>query len=186
MRKIIMFNVVTLDGFFEGANGDISWHHVDAEFNQFASDQLDTMDTLLFGRVTYQGMASYWPTPAAIADDPVIADKMNTLPKVVFSRTLEKVEWANSRLVKDNIADEVAKLKQQSGKDMVIFGSGGLVSTLTQLGVIDEFRLMVNPVVLGSGRSLFSGLQAKVQLTHLRTRVFNSGNVLLSYEPVRS
>lgn len=184
MRKIIMFNMITLDGFFEGPNSDISWHHVDDEFNQFASDQLDTMDTLLFGRVTYQGMASYWPTPAAIAHDPIIAAKMNTYPKIVFSRTLKQTEWDNSRLVHDNLVDEISQLKLQTGKDMVVFGSGGLVSSLTKLGLIDEYRLMVNPVVLGSGRPMFAGLETKLQLKLLNTRIFNSGNILLDYESV--
>ena len=106
MRKVIVFLMVTLDGFFSGPNGEIDWHVVDEEFNDFANEQLASVDTLLFGRVTYQGMASYWPTPIALANDPIIAHKMNTFPKIVFSRTLEQPTWENTRLVKDHLAEE--------------------------------------------------------------------------------
>ena len=147
MRKIILFNMMTLDGFFESSEGAIDWHMVDEEFNAFAVEQLNTVDTILFGRVTYQLMASYWPTEAAIRDDPIIADKMNRTDKIVFSRTLEKVEWKNSRLVKENAAEEVVKLKQQPGEDVIIFGSANLAATMAHNGVIDEYRVMVNPIV---------------------------------------
>ena len=112
MRKLFAFNMVSLDGFFEGPNRDINWHNVDDEFNQFAIEQTSTVDTILFGRVTYELMAGYWPTPAATTDDPVIADLMNRLPKIVFSRTLQKAEWNNTRLIKDHIAEEITTLKQ--------------------------------------------------------------------------
>ena len=130
MRKVFLFNRVTLDGFFEGPNHDITWHNVDEEFNEFAIAQLNEIDTLLFGRVTYQLMASYWPTELAIESDPIVAEKMNELPKVVFWRTLENVEWNNSRLVKDNAAEEISNLKQQPGKDIAVFGSADLAASL--------------------------------------------------------
>ena len=106
MRKLFVFNLVTLDGYFEGPNREIDWHNVDAEFNEYAIDMLNSVDALIFGRVTYELMASYWPTPDVIKNDPIVAEKMNTLPKIVFSRTLEKVEWNNTRLVKANIEEE--------------------------------------------------------------------------------
>src|SRR3990172_3019412 len=164
MRKVILFNMVTLDGFFEGPNGEIDWHNVDEEFNEFAVDQVNTADGLIFGRVTYELMASYWPTPAAQADDPIVAEKMNTMPKIVFSRTLDKVEWNNTRLVKGDAAEEIAKLKQQPGRDLLIFGSADLASNLTNLGLIDEYRIMVNPVVLGKGNPLFKDIKEKINL----------------------
>lgn len=182
MRKLFSFNMVTLDGFFEGPNHDIGWHHVDDEFNQFAIEQTSNIGTILFGRVTYELMASYWPTSAAIIDDPVIADLMNSLPKIVFSRTLQKAEWNNTRLVKDHIAEEITKLKGQSGKDLAIFGSANLLSSLIQMDLIDEHRIMVNPVVLGSGTPLFQGIKEKLELKLLRTKAFASGNVLLYYQ----
>jgi len=183
MRKVFLFNMVTLDGFFEGPNQDISWHHVDEEFNEFAIQQLNEIDTLLFGRVTYQVMASYWPTEHAISDDPEVAGLMNSLPKIVFSKTLDKAEWNNSRLIKENAADEVLKLKQQPGKDIAIFGSSDLAVTLAQNGVIDEYRVIVNPVFLGKGTSLLKGIKEKMNLKFLNARIFKSGNVLLYYVP---
>ena len=185
MRKVILFNLVTLDGFFEGPNGEIDWHNVDEEFNEFAVHQVNTADGLIFGRVTYELMASYWPTPAAQADDPIVAEKMNTMPKIVFSRTLNTVEWNNTRLVKGDAAEEISKIKQQPGRDLLIFGSADLASNLTNLGLIDEYRIMVNPVVLGKGKPLFKDIKGKLNLRLLRTRNFSNGNVLLYYEPVK-
>lgn len=181
MRKVILFNMVSLDGFFAGPNGELDWHNTDKEFNDFAIEQLSTADSLLFGRVTYEMMATFWPTQAAITSDPLVAYKMNTLPKIVFSRTLEKVEWNNSRVVKENIAEEIMKRKQQPGKDLYLFGSADLASTFTNLGLIDEYRLMVNPVVLGSGMPLFKGVKDRLDLALLKTKPFKNGNVLLYY-----
>ena len=185
MRKVILFNLITLDGFFAGPNGEIDWHHVDEEFNEFAAEQLDSTDGLMFGRVTYQLMASYWPTEAALTDDPIITGKMNAMPKIVFSRTLAKAEWNNTRLVKENIAEEISKLKQQPGRDLFLFGSADLAATLTQLGLIDEYRIIVNPVVLGSGKPLFKDVQHRLELKLVKTRTFRNGNVLLYYQPNR-
>ena len=185
MRKVFLFMMVTLDGFFEGPDHNIDWHNVDEEFNEFAIDQLNEVDTLLFGRVTYEGMASYWPTAFAIENDPEVAGKMNAIPKIVFSRTLDRAEWSNSRLVKENIAEEVSQLKQQQGRDLAIFGSANLTMSLLQMGLIDELRLMVNPVVLGKGNPLFGGIHEKLNLKLIKTRVFRSGNVLLCYQPDR-
>ena len=128
-------------------------------------------------------MANYWPSPAAAKDDPIIADRMNNLPKIVFSKTLEKVEWKNSRLVKENIAKEISKLKRQPGKDMVIYGSGSIVSALAQAGLIDEYRIFVNPIVLGSGKPLFKDIKNRLNLKLLNTKTFGNGLVLLCYRP---
>ena len=183
MRKILFFMLTTLDGFFEGPNRDIYWHNVDAEFNEFAVEQLHTVDTLLFGRVTYEMMASYWPTPDAKVNDPVVAGLMNSTPKIVFSKTLKKVDWENTRLIKNDFADEMSKLKQQPGKDMIIFGSSDLAVTFIEHGLIDEFRVMVNPLVLGDGKSLFKGIDYKLNLKLIKTKMFDSGNILLYYQP---
>jgi dihydrofolate reductase len=185
MRKVFLFNMTTLDGFFEGPNQDISWHNADEEFNDFAIDQLNEIGTLLFGRVTYQMMASYWPTESAINDDPIVAGLMNSLPKIVFSKTLDKAEWNNSRLVKENVVEEVLQLKEQPGKDIAIFGSSDLAVTLSENGLIDEYRIIVNPVFLGNGTSLLKGIKEKLNLKFLNARIFKSGNVLLYYAPER-
>ena len=183
MRKIIVSNYITLDGFFAGPNGEFDWFVWDEETAEYSKSLLKSIDTILFGRVTYELMAGYWPTASPPTEDPVIIDAMNNLPKIVFSKTLDKVEWKNSRLVKENIAGEVATLKQQPGKDMVIYGSGGIVTTLTQLGLIDEYRIFVNPVVLGSGKPLFKGFKDRLNLKLLTTKTFNCGVVLLHYQP---
>ncbi len=178
--------MVSLDGFFEGPNHELDWHNVDAEFNEFAVGQLNEVDILLFGRRTYQMMAGYWPTQFAKENDPVVAEKMNNLPKIVFSRTLEKAEWNNSRLVKEDVTQEIGKLKQQPGKEMAILGSSNLCVSLIKMGLLDEFRVMVNPIVLNKGNTLFAGLNDKLNLKLLKTRTFKSGNVLLYYQPAKA
>ena len=185
MRHIIFQMMISVDGYFEGPDRELDWHVVDKDFIDYAIDLLNSVDTLLFGRVTYQMMADYWTTPAAIEDDPIVAERMNFLPKIVFSPTLEKAEWQNSRLVRGNIAEEVTKLKQQPGKDMAIFVSSDLAVALTKLGLIDEYRIIVNPVVLGSGKALFTGLDARLKLTLVETKTFSLGTVLLCYRPDR-
>jgi dihydrofolate reductase len=184
MRKVIMFNLISLDGFFEGASKwDLSWHLVDEEFNQFALAQLDQADGLIFGRVTYQGMAAYWTTDEAMANDPYIASKMNSIRKYVFSKTLDKADWNNTRLINGEAASELPKLKQQSGKDLLLFGSASLAETFIKNDQIDEYRLLVIPVVLGKGGALFKVDSGMLNLKLLNTRTFNNGNLLLYYQP---
>jgi dihydrofolate reductase len=175
--------MISADGFFSGPNGELDWHNVDDEYNEFAIDMLDSFDALLFGRVTYQFMASYWPSPLGVEDNPVVAQKMNSLPKVVFSRTLKTADWQNSRLVTTDLAEEIARIKQQPGRDVAIFGSGSIVSALTRLGLIDEYRLIVNPVILGVGVPLFRDISEPQNLALTSSRTFRSGNVMLVYEP---
>ncbi|MGA2023039.1 MAG: dihydrofolate reductase family protein [Candidatus Sulfotelmatobacter sp.] len=167
MRKVIVSNMVSLDGFFEGVNKELDWHVVDEEFHAYARDMLRKADTLLFGAATYEVMAAYWPT--APSDE--IADRMNGLSKIVFSKTLQKVTWNNS-----------SKLKQQPGKDIVILGSAQLASFLLPLGLIDEYRAILNPVLLGGGKPLFNGITERIRLKLITAKVFGSGVVLLSYQ----
>lgn len=183
MRRILVFNMVTADGFYAGPNDEIDWHNVDAEFNDFAIAQLDSLDTLIFGRRTYEGMAAWWPTPQGLADDPEVAGRMNRLTKLVLSNTLTSADWEHTTILKGNVGEQLAAIKQQPGKDMAIFGSGKVVASLTPLGLIDEYRLMVNPVILGRGKTLFEGVPSEVKLRLAKTQPFNSGNVLLYYEP---
>jgi dihydrofolate reductase len=186
MRRVIVSMMISVDGFFAGPHDEIDWHHVDEEFNDYASELLDSVDTLIFGRATYEGMASYWPTEAATANDPIIAGKMNSVAKVVFSHTLESTPWGawdNATLAKAALGEEIDRLKQEPGKDLAIFGSGSIVTALATLGLIDEYRLLVNPVALGSGKSLFSGVSPRLDLTLVSARTFRSGNVLLTYHP---
>lgn len=182
MRKLIVFNNVTLDGYFAGVNGDLSWAHKDdAEWNAFVAENASGGGVLLLGRITYELMASYWPTPAASANAPAVAEGMNALQKVVFSRTLAKASWQNTTLVKGDIGAAVRRMKNEPGKGMVILGSGSIVSQLTQAGLIDEYQIVVHPVVLGQGKSMFAGITETLSLTLTKTRVFGNGNVVLWY-----
>ncbi len=185
MRKLAMFNSVTLDGYFTGRNGDLSWAkgHEDAEWNAFTAENAKGGGVLVFGRVTYEMMASYWPTPAALKPAPIVAERMNNLPKIVFSRTLDKATWNNTKVVKGDPAAEMRKMKKESGEDMVIMGSGSIVSRLAQEGLIDEYQIVVTPVVLGEGRTMFEGVKGKMNLRLTRTRSFGNGNVFVCYEP---
>lgn len=180
MRDVIMFNAITLDGFFEGPGNDLSWHRVDDEFNKFAWEQIKSVDAILFGRKTYEMMASYWPTPESLTDDPVTAGMMNSWSKIVFSHTLKDATWNNTRLV-NNAVDEVRRLKEQPGKPLIIFGSANLCASLTAAGLIDQYNLMVMPVVLGKGTPLFQGINSQLNLNLTASRAFSNGNVLLTY-----
>jgi len=179
MRKVIAWEMVTVDGYFEGPNRSIDWFVFDDELEKYILETQMAADTLLFGRVTYQMMADYWPSAEGR-----IADFMNAVPKVVFSRTLDKAEWNNTRLVKNNVPEEVATLKRQPGNDIFVYGSANFASTLARHGVIDEYRLGVNPVLLGSGTPLFNGGRDKLGLKLVETRPLKSGVVILHYEPV--
>ena len=182
MAKLYSFNMVSLNGFFEGPTPwSIEWHNVDEEFNDFALEQVGATGTILFGRVTYEGMANFWPSEEALRSDPEIARLMNETPKVVFSRTLARADWSNSRLVSEGIEDEVTRLKENSEKDIALFGSANLMASL--MNVIDEHRLMVNPVVLPKGTPVFQRLDEALKLKLIGNRTFGNGNVLLTYAP---
>jgi dihydrofolate reductase len=186
MRKLISQTLISLDGYFEDNNNGLSWHNVDQEFDNYTIEMLGGMGTLLFGRVTYEIMESFWPTEQAIAMDPIVARYMNELPKVVFSKKLKTATWHNTKVVNENIAEEVQKLKKQPGKDIALFASSNLAKTFVENDLIDEFHFLINPVVLGAGHSFLNGLQGKQKLKLIKSRVFNSGNALLCYEPVRA
>lgn len=183
MGKLIVFNQVSLDGFIADANGDMSWAHKDdAEWNEFIAGNASQGSQLVLGRVTYEMMASFWPTPQAMAGMPTVAERMNTMTKIVFTRTLHAASWQNTILVKDDIAAEMRRIKETSEADMTILGSGSIVSQLSQAGLIDEYQIIINPVVLGQGKSMFETVQKPLNLIQTKTRTFGNGNVLLCYE----
>jgi dihydrofolate reductase len=181
MGKLTVFNFVTLNGFFKGPNGDISWAH-NREENDYAGEMLQAHDTLLFGRLTYELMESYWPTPEASKNSPEVAEGMNNADKIVFSRTLERVEWNNTRIVKDDIVEEIRKMKA-SGKGMTLLGSGSILTQFAEQGLIDEYQIMVHPVVLSEGTSILDGIKQNLNLELITTRTFGSSLVLLRYKP---
>lgn len=174
--------MVSADGYFEGPNHDLSWHHTDDEFEVFAREQLKETGGILFGRRTYEMMASFWPSEEAKKESPAIAELMDTLPKFVFSTTLSEANWGGTRLLKGNMKKETQALKRAAGKDLAVFGSSMLAVSLIQHSLIDEFRIMVNPVLLGKGTPLFAGLKGRLRMKLLRSRKFASGNTLLYYQ----
>jgi dihydrofolate reductase len=190
MRKIYMYMMLSLDGYFEGPNHDLSWHNVDQEFNKFAIEQMNETDLILFGRRMYQLMEGFWPdavnNPEMSKEDHEIARLMNNTNKMVFSKTLDKVEeqenWKNVRLVKKFDPDEIRRLKAQPGKNIWVGGSELAISFI-KYGLIDEFRFMINPVVIGAGTTIFKGADKKLNLELIKARTFNSGNVLMYYRP---
>jgi dihydrofolate reductase len=179
----MVYNNVSLDGYFVDRKGDMSWaHRQDPEWSAFVAENARGGAVLLFGRVTYDLMAGYWPTQAAIKNLPVVAERMNNLPKVVFSRTMDKASWNNTKLIKDDLAAEVRKMKQEPGDTMVIMGSGSVVAQLTEERLIDEYQIVMNPIVLGKGRTMFDGIQERVPLKLTKSRAFGNGNVVLWYD----
>jgi dihydrofolate reductase len=182
MRRLTVFNNLSLDGYIADENGDMSWaHRRDPEWDAFTSENASGEAELLFGRVTYELMAGFWPTPQALEAMPDVARAMNDMPKVVFSRTLEKPAWQNTRLVKDDLAGEVRRMKAGAGPGLLIMGSGSIVSQLTDAGLIDEYQVVVHPVVLGKGRGMFD-VREKARLAFKKARTFGNGNVVLWYE----
>jgi dihydrofolate reductase len=188
MRKVILSMSVSMDGFIEGPNKDISWHIWDEEMQAYMNEYLNTADTLLYGRVAYELMLEHWPAaaenPSLTEEDAAFANKMNNIEKVVFSRSLDEVEW-NARLVKDNAAEEIKKLKQLPGKNLVLYAGADIAKTFMKHDLIDEYRLFVNPVVLGSGTPLFKEIKGTHHLKLMDTKMFHCGNVLLCYESDR-
>ncbi|GHO89209.1 dihydrofolate reductase family protein [Dictyobacter formicarum] len=192
MRKIIVSMRITLDGFVTGPNGEMDWmeEFMDDALGTYETELQKSVDTSLFGRETYQGFASYWPQ---VARDPAspqgmveYAQKLNAMRKIVFSKTLSHAEWNNSTIVSEIILEEIIKLKQEKGRDIVIHGSASIVRTLTNLGLIDRYQLLVYPVVLGSGKPLFQDISHQVKLSLVDTQTHPSGVVVLSYEPVKN
>ncbi|HEY1990689.1 MAG TPA: dihydrofolate reductase family protein [Acidimicrobiales bacterium] len=175
------FIVTSLDGFYEGPTGELDWSNVDEEFNDFAVRQLDDADTLGFGRMTYEHMAAYWPTNQAQANDPGITSRMNTKPKLVFSTILEHAGWSNTTIIGGDAVGQIEAVKTASGGELLVLGSAHLTANFAVAGALDELRIMVCPVALGRGHSLFEDLKDRIALRLVQVRTFDSGNVLLTY-----
>jgi dihydrofolate reductase len=192
MRKIISLIHLSLDGFAAGPNDELDWISYDNELEQDAHSLHDMTDAVIWGRRTYEGMASYWLTvpgnPASTPSELEHARFLENATKIVVSRTLERIEWNNAPntvLIKDNIAEEINKIKQQPGKDIWFLGSTTLAQTFIQLDLIDEYRININPTVLGQGKPLFANVTRQFPLKLLGAKTFKSGVVALRYEPDR-
>lgn len=183
MKKIIAVEWLSLDGYFSDANNGTDWFVSDDSTWEYLLKLFANIDTIVLGQVTYEMFAAYWPKPNPSDPNPkALIDFMNNSQKVVFSKSLKKTEWNNSVVMKDIVPAEINKLKQEAGKDIVIFGSGSIVSQLTKLGLIDEYQFIVNPVFLGNGKTIFKSDEAKAKLKLLDAKKFDNGNMLLHYE----
>jgi dihydrofolate reductase len=196
MRRIVMFNWLTADGYFAGPDGNLDWVVPDDEQAKAAVARFSAVDTALFGRRTYELFAEFWPhalddADATTATDPhrpglrsrehrAIAVALNEMTKLVFSRSLSAATWKNSRILPELDPGAIAAMKREPGKDMIVFGSGTIVTQLTQAGLIDEYQLVVCPVFIGSGRPLL-GDAARAQLQLLEAKQYPSGDVLHRY-----
>lgn len=188
MRKLSVFNSITLDGYFTGPDGDMSWAHEgadDPEFAAFTSDNArsgaQTGGALVFGRVTYDMMKAFWPTDAAKEMMPEVADGMNRMEKLVFSRTLARADWENTQIIKDDPVSTMRRLKKEPGPDMVILGSGSIIAPLAAAGLIDSYQVVICPVAIGAGRTMFEGVSARLKLVD--SRAFKNSKTFLAYEP---
>lgn len=183
MRRIISQMMVTLDGYYSGPNGEINWHVVDEEHQLFSSQFLKSIDTILFGRTTYEMMENYWASDLGKVADPIVSNYMNSLNKIVISTALNTVNWNNTVLIKKNIKEEINKLKQASGKDIAILGSPTLATKLANEDLIDEYWIIVNPILLGKGKSIFHNIADKKEFHLIESKTFKSGNILHRYKP---
>jgi dihydrofolate reductase len=184
MRKVHVYDTISLEGFFTDARHDMSWaHQRDPEWNAYVAGNASGNGALLFGRVTYQQMAAFWPTPQAAQMMPEVAAGMNAMPKYVVSRTLRQADWRNTTLLAGDLGTEIRALKAQDGPDLVVLGSGSVVSQLTAAGLVDQFQLVVNPTILGAGRSLFETVSDRLTLKLTKSQPFSNGNVVLTYVP---
>lgn len=182
MRRIFLFMNVSLDGYFEGPGHDISWAHQD--FEAFDLEVSKEVDTVLFGRKTYEMMSSFWPTPQAAEIAPEIARFMNDRRKVVASHQSFEPGWQNVTVMSEDVVGEIRKLKEQPGGTIAMFGSNTLCVSLMEEDLVDEFQILVNPVAIGAGTSLFAGLRKKIDFTLTEARKLKGGGILLTYEPV--
>ncbi len=189
MRNIITTTWVTLDGYIAGPNGEMDWvaENYDDAMATYENEIVSQADTLLLGRVTYQSFAGSWPhvpdNPNASEGEKAYARALNAMRKIVFSRTLDSVEWNNSTLRKEVVPEEIEQLKQEPGRDMLIYGSASIIQTLTNHGLIDEYQVLVHPLIVGGGKPLFQNIQHQVKLKLVNTKTHPSGVVVLSYQP---
>jgi dihydrofolate reductase len=185
-QALAVFNSVSLDGYFTGPNGELDWAHrsaPDPEFDAFVAENASGGGTLLLGRKTYDMMVRWWPTPAAAAAMPEVAEGMNRMAKLVASRTMQRAEWNNTTVLRGDLIAAVRRIKAESGPGLTILGSGSVVAQVAGAGLIDEIQLVVVPVVLGAGRTMFDGAGGPLTMRLARSRVFPKGKVFLAYQP---
>ncbi len=186
MRKVIVSEFLTLDGMMSDPKDEMEWvlNTFNEEMGQEIRAQQQETETILLGRITYEIMASYWPTADPATEDPKMIEHMNNTPKIVFSKTLQKTVWSNTKVMHTISTEEINKMKLQPGKNIVVIGSASVAQTLTNLGLVDEYQLLLHPVVLGSGKFLFANLQERRKLRLLEHKILSNGVLSLRYAPV--
>jgi len=182
MRKITAFVFMTLDGYFKGLHDDISWHIHGEEGNEYSENQLEADNILLFGRKTYEMMRGFWPTQMAYDNFPIVAERMNNSEKIVFSHSLKQADWQNTKIISQDAVELLRELKHSPGKNITILGSGTLVTQLTDACLIDEYEILIDPIAIGKGSSIFENITPKLHLSLVESKVFQkSGAILLTY-----
>lgn len=181
MGKLNSFTFISLNGFYKDYNNNIDWHHHGDEEAEYSSESLQSDNILLFGRVTYDMMAGFWPSPMAFESFPEVAKGMNDSEKIVISNTLKHADWNNTKVINENMIETIRQLKETSKKDITLLGSGTILTQLSEANLIDEYKIMIDPVVLSNGTSLFHGLQHQLHLKLVSSRTFKSGTILLTY-----
>jgi dihydrofolate reductase len=185
MRKLTAYNFLTLNGFFQGPNGDTSWHTHGLEEAKYSEKALEQdKNILLFGRKTYEMMVSFWPTLQANELFPKVAEGMNRSEKIVFSKSSFEPEWENTQVISGDIVEKIREIKKSPGKDMTILGSGAIINLFTDHGLIDEYQFMIDPVAIPAGTPVFNNIQQKLELRLTGSQIFKSGVVLLIYQPI--
>ncbi len=184
MGKLSVFNFVSLDGYYKDVNNKTDWHqHGGKEEGKFSEQGVQSGSILVFGRITYEMMAGFWPTPLAHKMFAKVAEGMNKSEKIVFSKKMKQADWANTKIVSGNIVDEMKSLKKAVKKDLTILGSGSIVTLFAEAGLIDTYIFMVDPIAIGNGTPIFKGIKKQLNLKLLSSKAFKSGVVLNTYEP---
>lgn len=186
MRKLIIDSIISLDGYYTDPNNSIDWFDFDDGEQEWSKDILRRVDTMIYGRRTYEEFGAFWPTPQpeTIGFDSFLIQQLRELPKIVFSRSLTSAPWKPSTIMRENPSEAISKMKRESGKDMVIIGSGSIVTSLVREGLVDEYRIRVRPIILGAGKQLFSDRNARHPLRLVSSKQFDNGVMGLHYEPI--
>lgn len=182
MGKLSVFNFITLNGFYKDSEQNTSWHKQDEEGSSFAAKNLKSDSILVFGRITYEHMIAFWPTPQAIKSMPEVANGMNSAEKIVFSKTMKKADWNNTRLIKEDIVGEMKKLKK-GDKNLTILGSGTIVTQFADAGLIDTYQFMLDPTAIGKGTPVFNDMKRQLDLKLISANTLKNGAVVLIYQP---
>ncbi|MDP2541301.1 dihydrofolate reductase [Tenacibaculum discolor] len=183
MAKLTSFTFISLNGFYKGMNEDISWHQHGGEEAEYSAENLKSSNILLFGRVTYEMMKSFWPTQMAYDSFPEVARGMNNSEKFVVSKSLKTADWKNTKIIKENLIEKITELKKSNNKNITLLGSGNVLKQLAKVNLIDEYQIMIDPIFIKNGESILDNLNENITLELTKSKVFKNGTILLYYKP---